>query len=81
MGRTENMSPPHYADLVRCIVAWVQARQAEGTTTDYANIAYKFSLTHAEIDDICGDSEAYGPCLMRHAASKPYSNTTVEVLD
>lgn len=82
MGRVDALSAPAYADLVRRVVAWVEARQAEGVTVDYSNIAYKFSLTHNEIDDICGDSEVYGPQLMAHArpAGMHRGGTTVEVL-
>jgi hypothetical protein len=83
MSRTEQMTLDRYADLVRRIVAWVQERQAQGHVTDWGNIAYKFSLTLDEVQDICGDSEVYGPTLMPHAPRpgvKRRGSTTVEVL-
>lgn len=82
MRRTDNLTPERYADLVRRVVAWVEDRQREGHETQYCNIAYKFSLTQAEIDDICGDSEVYGPQLMPLArpACTAKGQTRVEVL-
>lgn len=79
MGRTEKLSAPAYANLVRRVVEWVRAQ--EGCPT-YGSIAYRFSLTHGEIDDICADSGVYGPPLMQHAQEDgaPRSTVTVEVL-
>jgi hypothetical protein len=80
--RTDNMAPGQYADLVRRVVAWVEDRQKQGETTKYWNIARKYNLRLDEIDDICGDSEVYGPQLMPLARpdweAKGY--TRVEVL-
>lgn len=82
MARTDTMMPGQYADLVRRIVAWVEERQRAGITTQYQEIAYKFSLTQREIDDICGDSTAYGDRLMPLALpdQTPRGQTHVEVL-
>ena len=67
MTRTETMSRERYADLVRRIVAWVAEREREGKTTQYYHIRQRFGLRNSEVDDICGDSEVYGPQLARLA--------------
>ena len=82
MSRTEELNQGQYADLVRSVVAWVQARQGEGVTTHWYSIRRRFRLTNDEVEMICGDSDAYGPQLMCHALGEkePRGNTTVEVL-
>ena len=78
MSRTDGMSIVGYAELVRRVVAWVAAQERYPT---YGDIARRYRLTHAEIDDIVGDSSAYGPTLMAHAHYGPRSLTTVEIFD
>lgn len=80
MGKTDKLSPPEYADLVRRVVAWVQMRQQDGRVTHWYDIRNRYALTNDEIDMICGDSEVYGPRLMCHANDQARRYTTVEVL-
>lgn len=78
MARTDGMSIVGYVELVRRVVAWVATQEYYPT---YGDIARRYHLNHAEIDDICGDSDAYGPRLMAHEQNGPRSSVTVEVLD
>ncbi len=81
MRTTEHMSAPMYAELVRSVVAWVQTHQEAGEVATYSNIARCFRLAHAEIDDIIGDSDAYGTKLILRAGvySMPVGKTIVEI--
>lgn len=80
MRTTDGMSAVGYADLVRRVVAWLQACQANGHTQSYAQIARRYRLTLDEVQDIVGDSEVYGPQIMAHACNGAQGSTTVEVL-
>lgn len=81
MTTTSEMSAPAYADLVRDVVDWVQAERSIGKVATYRSIARVFRLTHAEIDDIIRDSDAYGPKLILRAGvySLPVGKTIVEI--
>ena len=77
MRTTERLSASAYADLVRDVAAWVE----ENTSATYRAIARWFRLTYAEIDDIIGDSEAYGPKLRLRAGvdARPAGSAIVEI--
>lgn len=80
MRRTDPMSIDQYADFVRRVVRWLQACQANGHPQTYRMIARRYRLTLDEVQDVVGDSEAYGPQIMAHANQGARGNTTVEVL-
>lgn len=81
MGRIENMTNSDYADLVRRVVKWVQAQHRAGRSVCLRDIGGVFRLNLDEVEDVCGDSTAYGPQLLMHAQAKVRGDTTVDALE
>jgi hypothetical protein len=81
MRRTDSLSAPAWVDLVRNAVAYVGENQRCGESTTYRELAVRFHLTHAEVDDIIADSDAYGPQLVLRAGvyARPVGETIVEI--
>ncbi len=59
---------PAYAEMARCVIARVEYAQKYGADVTYRELAHMFRITYADIDAIIGDSDAYGPKLISHAA-------------
>jgi hypothetical protein len=81
MRKIKQMSAPAWADLVRLVVAYVDENQRCGKSTTYREIAIRFHTTHADVDDIVSDSDAYGSRLILRAGvyALPIGKTIVEI--
>lgn len=77
MRTTDGMSLTGYADLVRRVVAWIAAQER---SVSYAAIARRYRLTLDEVEDVVGDSGAYGPQIMATGCQCGRGHTTVEVV-